>query len=135
MVSRSASPPRESSSRTITFSRPGHLVCPACESGELQPRGGTRSLSYLATSCDTCGCAFNGAVLRILEQIVALSEALGKHACEECYHPEMRLLPDGTFHCLACRSEVRPITGLSPSRRLPGRTLSPPQHKRNEGSK
>ena len=32
---------------------------------------------------------------------------MGKHACE-CGHPEMRSLPDGTFHCPACRSEVVP---------------------------
>src|SRR5215203_655641 len=95
----------EVSSRTTTSSRPGRLVCPACEVGELQPHGG----AHMAASCDACNCAFNGAVLRILEQIAALPEAQGKHACEECYHPEMRLLPDGTFHCVACGSEVWPI--------------------------
>jgi hypothetical protein len=41
------------------------------------------------------------------EQIVALPDVAGKHACE-CGHPEMRSLPDGTFHCPACRSEVVP---------------------------
>lgn len=41
-----------------------------------------------------------------LKQIVALPDALVKRACEECGHPEMRSLPDGTFHCPACRSEV-----------------------------
>ena len=97
---------REVSSRTTASSRSGRLVCPACEFGELQPRG-KASLA----SCNVCNCAFNGAVLRILEQIATLPDALGKHACEECYHPEMRLLPDGTFHCPACGSEVRPITG------------------------
>ena len=89
---------------TTTSSRPGRLICPACEFGELQPRGDT----YLA-SCDVCNRAFSGAVLRILEQIAALPDALGKHACEECYHPEMRLLPGEVFHCPACGSEVRPI--------------------------
>jgi len=99
----------EVSSRTTTSSRPGHLVCPACEFGELQPRGdASRGNAYLA-SCDACNCAFNGAVLKILEQIATLPDAQGKHACEECYHPEMRLLPDGTFHCVACGSEVWPI--------------------------
>ena len=108
MVSRSASTPRESSSRTtITFSKPGHLVCPACESGELQPGGVAWGLAYLA-SCAACNGAFNGAVLRTLEQIVALPDALGKHACEECHHPQMRLLPDSVFHCPACGSEVLP---------------------------
>ena len=97
----------EFSSRTTTSSSPGRLVCPACEFGELQPRGE----AYLA-SCDVCNCAFSGAVLRILEQIATLPDALGKHACEECYHPEMRLLPDGTFHCPACGSEVIHLTNL-----------------------
>jgi len=36
------------------------------------------------------------------------------HACEECHHPEMRLLPDGVFHCPACRSEVQPIVVEDP---------------------
>jgi rRNA maturation endonuclease Nob1 len=31
------------------------------------------------------------------------------HACKECHHSEMRLLPDGVFHCPACGSEVLPI--------------------------
>jgi ribosomal protein L37AE/L43A len=90
-----------------TTSRPGHPVCPACGSGELLFRG-----PGLA-GCDSCGRAFNGAVLITLEQIVALPDARGKHACE-CGHPEMRRLPDGTFHCPACGSEVLPV-GLSPS--------------------
>jgi hypothetical protein len=56
-------------------------------------------------------------MLGALRQIVALPDALGKHACEECGHPEMRLLPDGTFHCPACRSEVLPSDASStPSR-------------------
>jgi ribosomal protein L37AE/L43A len=103
------------SSHTTASSKPGRLVCPACEFGELQPRGE----AYVA-SCDVCNCAFTGAVLRILEQIAALPDALGKHACEECYHPEMRLLPDGTFHCPACRSEVRAITGSISAPRVDG---------------
>jgi hypothetical protein len=48
-------------------------------------------------------------MLEALRQIVALPDALGAHACEECAHPEMRLLTDGTFHCPACRSEVFPV--------------------------
>jgi ribosomal protein L37AE/L43A len=47
-------------------------------------------------------------MLLTLEQIVALPGASGKHACE-CGHPEMRRLPDGTFHCPSCGSEVSPI--------------------------
>jgi hypothetical protein len=93
------------SSRTTTTtasSRPGHLVCLACEWGELQshaPHG-------LAASCAVCDSLFSGAVLKVLERIAALPEAQGKHACEECHHPQMRLLPDSVFHCPACGSEV-----------------------------
>ena len=85
-------------------SRPGHLVCPACESGELQPQ----QANGLA-SCALCDCLFSGAVLKVLARIAALPEAQGKHACEECHHPEMRLLSDGVFHCPACGSEVLPV--------------------------
>ncbi len=52
-------------------------------------------------------------MLGALRQIVALPDALGKHACEECGHPEMRRLPDGTFHCPACGSEVVPLEAAS----------------------
>ena len=94
------------SSRTSTASsRPGHLVCPACESGELQPQ----QAHGLAASCAVCDCLFSGVVLNVLAQIAALPEAQGKHACEECHHPEMRLLPKGVFHCPACGSEVLPV--------------------------
>ncbi len=58
--------------------------------------------------CDLCGRAVEDAVLWTLEQITALPDALGKHACE-CGHPEMRRLPDGVFHCPACSSEVVPL--------------------------
>jgi hypothetical protein len=50
--------------------------------------------------------------LLTLEQISALLDALGKHACE-CGHPEMRHLPDLAFHCPACGAEVLPIEALS----------------------
>jgi ribosomal protein L37AE/L43A len=95
------------SSCTTTASGPGHLVChlvcPACESGELQPQ------AHGLASCTSCDDLFSGAVLKALARVAALPEAQGKHACEECYHPEMRSLPDGVFHCPACRSEVLPI--------------------------
>ena len=92
------------SSLTTTISRPGHLVCPVCESGELQP------LALLGLNgCDSCGSIFDDGDLRTLEQIVALPDAYGKHPCE-CGYPEMRHLPDGVFHCPACRTEVLPAT-------------------------
>jgi hypothetical protein len=78
------------------------IVCPACGRGEL----GIRGLDLAA--CDSCGRGVEGAVLRTLEQIVALPDALGEHACE-CGHPEMRHLPGGVFHCPACGSEVVPF--------------------------
>ncbi len=84
-------------------SRPGHLVCPECGSGKLW----LLKLAPVA-SCDSCGCAFDGAILRTLEQIAILPDTVGQHACE-CGHPEMRCLPDGTFHCPACGSEVLPM--------------------------
>jgi len=88
---------------TTSTSAPEHLVCPACESGELQPQ------AHGLAGCAFCDCRFSGAVLKVLARIVALPEAQGKHACEECYHPEMRLLDDGVFHCPACGSEVLPV--------------------------
>jgi ribosomal protein L37AE/L43A len=81
-------------------SKPDSIVCPVCGRGELRTRGP----SGLA-ECDSCAHAVEGAVLRTLEQIVALPNALGRHACE-CGHPEMRHLPGGVFHCPACGSEV-----------------------------
>jgi hypothetical protein len=59
--------------------------------------------------CQSCGGRLSGAMLETLRGISALPDALGKHACEECGHPEMRRLPDGTHHCPACGSEVLPI--------------------------
>jgi ribosomal protein L37AE/L43A len=83
-------------------SGPGRIVCPACGSGELRFRG-----AGLA-GCDCCGGDLDKTVLRSIEQIVALPDAIGDHACE-CGHPEMRRLPDGVFHCPACGSEVLPL--------------------------
>jgi len=98
--------PTTSSRTTTASSRPGHLVCPACEGGELQPQAPHGLPHGLAASCAVCDSLFFGEVLKVLERIAALPEAQGKHACEECHHPQMRLLPDGVFHCPACGSEV-----------------------------
>jgi hypothetical protein len=83
-------------------SRYDYLVCPLCEVGDLHPAGKD------CTRCCSCGCILGAAMLLTLEQISALPDALGKHACE-CGHPEMRHLPDGTFHCSSCGSEVLPL--------------------------
>jgi ribosomal protein L37AE/L43A len=92
-------------------SRSRSLVCPLCEAGELKPS------AQHSARCESCAGSVGGAMLEALRQIVALPDALGTHACEECAYPEMRLLPDGTFHCPACRSEVFPVGILwSPSR-------------------
>jgi hypothetical protein len=56
------------------------------------------------------------AMLLLLQQIIALPDSWGKHACE-CGHPEMRLLPDGVYHCPACGSEVLAIDVPSSSKR------------------
>lgn len=104
-------PTRRRIPRTIA-SRAEYLVCPVCESGQLGPPGGSKSLS----GCDSCGCAFDAIVLRILKGIVALPNASGKHACEECGHPEMRRLPDETFHCPDCGSEVLPVVPSTKSK-------------------
>jgi ribosomal protein L37AE/L43A len=89
-------------------SRSDYLVCPVCQAGELHPFGGE------CARCSSCGSILGAAMLLTLEQIIALSNALGKHACE-CGHPEMRRLPDGVFHCPACGVEVLPIEALSGS--------------------
>ena len=83
-------------------SRSDRLICPVCETGELHPFGGERA------RCGSCAFIVGTAMLLTLEQIIALPDALGKHACE-CSHPEMRRLPDGAFHCPACGAEVLPI--------------------------
>ena len=83
-------------------SKPGSLVCPLCEASKLHPSGRD------AMSCESCGGSLSGAMLETLWRISALPDALGSHACE-CGHPEMRLLPDGTYHCPACGSEVVPL--------------------------
>ena len=87
-------------------SRSDHLVCPVCQVGELHLYGGE------CARCASCGSIVGAATLLTLEQIVALPDALGKHACE-CGHPEMSRLPDGAFHCPSCGSEVLPFETTS----------------------
>src|SRR3712207_1542222 len=93
----------EVKSSSSLASRSRSLICPLCEAGKLQPSGQD------SARCASCAGPVSGAMLGALRQIVALPDALGKHACEECGHPEMRRLPDGTFHCPACGSEVLPL--------------------------
>jgi uncharacterized Zn finger protein (UPF0148 family) len=83
-------------------SRPHSIICPSCEAGEL------RSSGQGEVQCPVCGYAPSRSVLETLRQIIALPDALGSRACEECGHPEMRRLPDGVSHCPGCGSEVLP---------------------------
>ena len=78
------------------------IICPSCEAGELTPSG------HNGIQCSLCGYAPSHSVLEALRQIIALPDALGSHACEECGHPEMRRLPDDVSHCPGCGSEVLP---------------------------
>jgi ribosomal protein L37AE/L43A len=107
-------------------SKPGRVVCPVCGSGELRFRGPALLWfrSPALVECDSCGHNVDEAVLRVLEQIVALPEAIGDHACG-CGHPKMRKLPDGVFHCPACGSEVLPFKAFL--RRSPAPEAPAPQ--------
>ena len=82
-------------------SRPYSIFCPVGESSELSSNGASM------TRCDECGYALTKDVLEMVRQIAALPEAVGEHACDSG-HPQMRLLPDGAYRCLACGSEVLP---------------------------
>src|SRR5688572_6806404 len=88
-------------------SRSRSLICPLCEAGKLKPSGQD------SARCACCASPVSGAMLGALRQIVALPDALGSHACEECGHPQMRLLLDGTYHCPSCGSEVVPLEAAS----------------------
>jgi hypothetical protein len=87
-------------------SKPGSLICPLCEVGWLCPS------THRSVRCEVCGGSLSGAMLKALRQITDVPEALGSHACE-CGHPEMRCLPDGTYHCPSCGSEVLPVVSLA----------------------
>src|SRR5215203_3158260 len=80
-------------------SRSASLVCPFCEVSSI------RLPATHPTRCGSCGERLSREVLETLQQVASLPDALGDHPCE-CGHPEMRLLPDGTYHCPACGSEV-----------------------------
>jgi ribosomal protein L37AE/L43A len=90
-------------SSSSSASRSEALICPQCEVSRLHPSGRD------SLGCESCGGRLSGAMLETLRRICALPDALGSHACEECGHPEMRHLPDGTYHCPACGSEVFPV--------------------------
>src|SRR5688572_6171192 len=87
-------------------SRPECRVCRLCEANKLY------ASAQDSMRCQSCGGTLCAAVLNALRQITALPETLGSRACE-CGHPEMRLLPDGIFHCPACGSEVLAVDATS----------------------
>jgi ribosomal protein L37AE/L43A len=99
-------------------SRPHHIVCPFCESGELV------SVGPGSARCRSCGLPLLGSTLETLRDVVGLPDTLGTHACD-CGHPETRELPDGVFHCPACGSEVLPVE--SGGRRPVFDTVLPPK--------
>jgi hypothetical protein len=61
-----------------------------------------------------------GSTLETLVDVIGLPDVLGAHPCE-CGYPEMRKLPDGVFHCPACRSEVLPFEARAVDARRKGR--------------
>jgi hypothetical protein len=87
---------------SVKVSRARHIICPFCEAGVLV------SLGQDFARCASCGLPLVGSTLETLRDIIALPDALGTHPCE-CGHPEMRVLPDGVYHCPACRAEVIPV--------------------------
>lgn len=101
-----------------SVSKQNCMVCPFCESGELL------LLDAGFARCRSCASPLLGSMLNTLRDIIQLPDALGAHACE-CDHPEMRRLPDGVFHCPACRSEVLPTEATSDAEKaLPGSVRS-----------
>jgi ribosomal protein L37AE/L43A len=88
---------------TYISSNTGSLICPYCGIDELE-----RSADG-AASCARCDRPIGAQVLKTLEQIASMPDALGSHACE-CGHPEMRPLADGVLWCPGCGSEVVPFS-------------------------
>jgi ribosomal protein L37AE/L43A len=86
------------------------IRCPFCEVYNLERQAGKTS-----ARCASCGGSLDAELLSTLFEIQTLPDALGSHPCEECAHPEMRKLPDGIFHCVACGSEVVPAAGSGSS--------------------
>jgi ribosomal protein L37AE/L43A len=85
------------------------IRCPFCEVYVLEhSRDGS-------ARCASCRGSLDAELLSTLREIRTLPEALGTHPCEECGHPHMRRLPDGVFHCSACRSEVVAASGSAQS--------------------
>ena len=89
--------------QTYTSSSTYSIICRCCGIEELE-----RS-AYGEARCSRCDRPISPQVLKTLEQIVSLPDAIGSHACE-CGHPEMRRLADGVLWCPGCGSEVLPFS-------------------------
>ena len=76
------------------------IRCPGCDRYELG------MVSQSQARCFRCGFSVDGQMLDILLEIIYVAVAIGRHACQECEHPQMKLLPGAVLHCPACRSEV-----------------------------
>jgi ribosomal protein L37AE/L43A len=79
------------------------VICPYCGIDELERNADG------AARCYRCDRPISKQVLKTIEQIVSLPDAVGSHACE-CGHPEMRRLADGVLWCPGCGSEVLPLS-------------------------
>jgi uncharacterized Zn finger protein (UPF0148 family) len=79
------------------------MICPYCGIDELERSADGK------TRCTRCDRPLSTQVLKTLEQIISLPDAIGSHACE-CGHPEMRCLADGVLWCPGCGSEVVPLS-------------------------
>ena len=89
--------------QTYTSSTAESLICPCCGINELE-----RSAAGVA-HCTRCDRHTSEQMLRTLEQIASLPDAIGSHACD-CGHPELRRLADGILWCPGCGSEVVPVS-------------------------
>jgi ribosomal protein L37AE/L43A len=89
--------------QTYISSTTNSIICPCCGVDELE-----RSAAGVV-GCSRCDRPISTQVLKTLEQIVSLPDAIGSHACE-CGHPEMRHLADGVLWCPGCGSEVLPFS-------------------------
>jgi ribosomal protein L37AE/L43A len=83
----------------MTYNYHRQVTCPLCESGEM-----FQIYPFLAR-CTGCGETISYGFFNTLRQLENLRDARGKHACE-CGHPEMRSLPDGTYHCPSCSTDI-----------------------------
>jgi ribosomal protein L37AE/L43A len=89
--------------QTYISSNTYSIICPCCGVDELE-----RSAAGVV-GCSRCDRPISTQVLKTLEQILSLPDAIGSHACE-CGHPEMRHLADGVLWCPGCGSEVLPFS-------------------------